>query len=60
LAVCLDSQGRTLDAESLYRKTLEVRERILGENHPDTVNSYNGVASNLDVSVISAPRIPEG
>ena len=30
-------------AEELYKKALEIRERILGEEHPDTATSYNNL-----------------
>lgn len=31
--------GRFEDAESLYKKTLEVQKRTLGEKHPDTLKT---------------------
>ncbi len=34
------SQGKYELAEALYRQALEIREQVLGENHPDTAGSY--------------------
>jgi len=36
------------EAEPLFRKALEIRERVLGPDHPDTATSYNNVAFNLN------------
>ncbi|MGH7187049.1 MAG: tetratricopeptide repeat protein, partial [Pseudomonadota bacterium] len=38
-------QGRYGDAEPLYRKALNLREAVLGENHPDVASSVNNLAS---------------
>lgn len=35
-------------AQPLFRKGLEIRQRVLGEEHPSTAASYNNVASNLN------------
>ncbi len=35
-------------AEPLYRRALEVRERVLGEEHPSTLSSINNLAGLLD------------
>jgi tetratricopeptide (TPR) repeat protein len=48
LARNLNAQGRYAKAEPLFRKGLEINERVLGPDHPDTATSYNNVASNLD------------
>jgi hypothetical protein len=32
-------------AEPLYRRTLELRKRILGEEHPHTLSSMNNLAN---------------
>ncbi|MCA2641936.1 MULTISPECIES: tetratricopeptide repeat protein [unclassified Microcystis] len=37
LAKLYQSQGRYAEAESLYLQALELRKRLLGENHPATV-----------------------
>ena len=51
LASLYDSLGeayedavRYVEAEVPYRKALEIRERLLGKNHPDTANSLNNLA----------------
>ena len=39
-----ESQGRYGEAESLLRKALQVREDILGKEHPSTLISLNNLA----------------
>ena len=41
------SQGNYLTAEEMSRRALEVREKALGEKHPDTLISVNDVAAVL-------------
>ena len=48
MAYNLNAQGCFVDADPLYRKALEIRERVLGKEHPDTASSYNNVAYNLN------------
>ncbi len=48
LASNLDAQGRASDAEPMYRKSLEIYERLLGLEHSNTATCYNNLASNLD------------
>jgi tetratricopeptide (TPR) repeat protein len=43
----LSAVGRYKEAEPLYRQALEISQRVLGEDHPDTATSYNNVAYNL-------------
>lgn len=38
------SQGKYVEAEELYKKVLQIREKVLGEEHPDTAASYNNLA----------------
>ena len=38
-------QGRYSEAEPLYRRALEARERVLGTEHPDTLISVNNLAA---------------
>ena len=40
-----ESQGRYGEAEPLYRRALEARERVLGPEHPDTLTSVNNLAA---------------
>ena len=47
-AVNFDKGGRYEEAEPLYRKGLEIFQRVLGKEHPDTATSYNNVAYILD------------
>ncbi len=37
-------QGEYKKAEGLYEKSLRIRERALGEEHPDTAMSYHNMA----------------
>ena len=41
-------RGSTLQAQPLYEKALEIRRRLLTDDHPDTANSYNNLAYNLN------------
>jgi Tfp pilus assembly protein PilF len=47
-ADALRGQGNYAGAESLYRQALAAREKVLGKRHPDTAESYNNLALNLD------------
>jgi len=47
LAVNLNSQGKYDEAEVLFQKTLQIRERALGKEHPSIADSYNNLAANL-------------
>ena len=38
-----DNKARYADALDLLQKQLEIRERILGKEHPDTAESYNNI-----------------
>lgn len=38
------AEGKFLEAESLYRQVLEVREKLLGQTHADVVESLKRVA----------------
>ncbi|KAG2490690.1 hypothetical protein HYH03_010852 [Edaphochlamys debaryana] len=44
-ASCIKARGRHEEAEPLYRQVLELRQRVLGPEHPDTVSSINNLAS---------------
>ena len=41
--------GGVPKAEPMFRRALEVRERTLGKEHPDTLHSVNGLAKLLSV-----------
>ena len=42
------SRGSTPQAQPLFEKALEIRRRLLTDDHPDTATSYNSLADNLD------------
>jgi tetratricopeptide (TPR) repeat protein len=44
LALCLESLGRSSEALPLYRHALAIRQKALGEAHPDTATSYANLA----------------
>ncbi len=45
LALVYKFQGRYPEAEPLYQRALELRQRLLGEDHRDVANSYNNLAA---------------
>ncbi|RKK79586.1 hypothetical protein BFJ71_g16170 [Fusarium oxysporum] len=47
VAEALSRQGRYEGAAKLYRETLEAREKALGKEHPDTLDSMNNLANVL-------------
>ena len=47
-AKALYAQGKHTLARPLFEKALEIRRRLLTDNHPDTATSYNNLADNLD------------
>ena len=44
LAELYRAEGRLAEAEPLYKRALEGRERVLGKEHPDTLTSVNNLA----------------
>ncbi len=48
-AAALFAQGKYAQAQPLLEKALEIRRRLLGDDHPDTALSYSGLANNLRV-----------
>ena len=50
------NQGRYDEAEPLYLETLETRKRVLGDDHPDTLNSMNNLANLYQISRAATPR----
>ena len=47
-AFYLKCRAQYVEAEPLYRRSLEICERVLGPDHPDTANSLNNLASLLN------------
>ena len=47
LGWCSYLQGRYAEAEVMNRQTLQLRETVLGKEHPDTLMSMNNLASSL-------------
>jgi tetratricopeptide (TPR) repeat protein len=43
----LRAQGKYAQAQPLFQKALEIRRRLLTDDHPDTALSYNNLAFNL-------------
>ena len=43
LAVLYVNEGKNAEAEPLSMTTVEVRRRVLGEQHPDTMRSMNNL-----------------
>jgi hypothetical protein len=39
-----ESLGKYVDAEKLQVQVLDMRNRLLGEDHPDTINAMNNLA----------------
>jgi tetratricopeptide (TPR) repeat protein len=44
LASLYDSQGNYERAEALFLQALKLRQRLLGDNHPDVASSLNNLA----------------
>ena len=44
LAGLYQAMGRYAEAEPLYRRSLEIREKQLGADHPDVATSLNNLA----------------
>ena len=43
----LYQEGKYAESVALSKNAVAIRHRLLGEDHPDTVNSYNGLAEGL-------------
>jgi tetratricopeptide (TPR) repeat protein len=55
-----DSQGRYEQAEPLYQQALEMRKRLLGDEHPDVAySSLNNLAESLSLNMKQKLRYPE-
>ncbi len=44
LAGLYDDQGRYAEAEPLYKRSLAIREKALGPDHPDVATALNNLA----------------
>ena len=47
MAIVLHDGGKWQEAEEMRRQVLEVRSRVLGEEHPDTLSSMDGLAGTV-------------
>src|SRR5208337_178636 len=47
-ATTLNAQGKYTQAQQLYEKALEIRRRLLTDDHPHTAQSYSNRAANLN------------
>ncbi len=47
LAANLNAQGKSIEAVSMFEKSLDLHRELLGEKHPNTAASYNNLAFNL-------------
>jgi prophage maintenance system killer protein len=43
----LDSQGKYKEAEAMHQQTLQLKEKVLGKEHPSMLNSMNNLANVL-------------
>ena len=48
LAGLYDTQGQYAQAEPLYQRSLAIREKALGPDHPDVAQSLNNLAGLYD------------
>ncbi len=48
LGVVYSGQGQYAKAETCYKKALNIRRKVLGEEHPDTASSYNNLGNVYD------------
>jgi tetratricopeptide (TPR) repeat protein len=57
-ARALYGRARYAEAEKIFRETLALRQKVLGEQQPDTAQSYNNVAFCLDAQGKAARALP--
>ena len=48
VGLCLQYNGQYIEAEQMYRQTLEFRMNVLGPEHPDTLESMNNLSLTLN------------
>ncbi|KAK8118311.1 uncharacterized protein PG998_002937 [Apiospora kogelbergensis] len=53
LAASLQRQGKDSEAEEMHRQTLELKEKVLGREHPKTMKSRRNLEPIID------PRVDE-
>ena len=46
---CLQAQGKLVEAEPLYQRTLTILEKSLGPEHPNVATGLNNLAQLLQV-----------
>jgi CHAT domain-containing protein/tetratricopeptide (TPR) repeat protein len=47
-SLAVEAQGKYAQAQPLYEKALEIRRRLLTDDHPQTASSYSNLACNLN------------
>ena len=47
----LSAQGKLDEATPLYKESLAIRKKVLGEEHPDVAQSLNNLAALLEAQV---------
>jgi pentatricopeptide repeat protein len=47
LGQCSYLQGKYAEAEAIYRQTVQLKETVLGKDHPDTLITMNSLATSL-------------
>jgi tetratricopeptide (TPR) repeat protein len=47
LGWCSNIKGQYTEAEAIYRQTLQLKETVLGKDHPSTLMSMNNLAESL-------------
>lgn len=48
IALVLDDQGKSLEAEKMHQQVLKLHQKTLGVEHPDTLRSINNLTSTLN------------
>ena len=54
LAAAIDAQGRSAEAEAMYREVLPLQEKVLGREHPGTLATRHDLAGALEAQGRSA------
>ncbi len=47
VAGVIDGQGQYAEAEAMHRQVLQLKTKVLGPEHPDTLASMNSIAHAL-------------